>query len=132
MHIVFECELVVKFTPRMSRLGLARMETPDKTKSTSGGFTDLDLLITELLILVRIQYHAQVIAAGMYRSQLLLLLLLLLLLKVIGSARLRERGLPYLIYTLSFPKTPAKQYQPIDRKKRKEKIVEDYSRNRAA
>ena len=28
------------------------------------------------------------------------------------------------------PKTPAPQYQPIDRKKRKEKI-EDYSRDRA-
>ena len=29
-------------------------------------------------------------------------------------------------------KTPALQYQPIDRKKRKGKIVEDYSRDRAA
>ena len=28
------------------------------------------------------------------------------------------------------PKIPAPQYQPIDRKKRKGKIVEDYSRNR--
>ena len=30
------------------------------------------------------------------------------------------------------PKTPAPQYQPIDRKKRKGKRVEDYSRDRAA
>ena len=30
------------------------------------------------------------------------------------------------------PKTPASQYQPIDKKKRKGKRVEDYSRDRAA
>ena len=30
------------------------------------------------------------------------------------------------------PKTPAPHYQPIDRKKRKGKRVEDYSRDRAA
>ena len=30
------------------------------------------------------------------------------------------------------PKIPAPQYQPVDRKKRKGKIVEDYSRDRAA
>ena len=30
------------------------------------------------------------------------------------------------------PKTPASQYQPIDRKKSKEKIVEDDNRDRAA
>ena len=30
------------------------------------------------------------------------------------------------------PKTPAPQYQPIDRKKRNGKRVEDYSRDRAA
>ena len=52
---------------------------------------------------------------------------LLLLFKKVGSARLRERG----IHPIS-PKTPAPQYQPIDRKKRKGKRVEDYSRNRAA
>ena len=53
--------------------------------------------------------------------------LLLLLLKQVGSARLRESD----IHPIS-PKTPAPQYQPIDRKKRKAKIVEDYSRDRAA
>ena len=52
---------------------------------------------------------------------------LLLLLKKVGSARLRESG----IHPIS-PKTPAPQYQPIDRKKRKGKNVEDYSRDRAA
>ena len=43
------------------------------------------------------------------------------------SARLGESD----IHPIS-PKTPAPQYQPIDRKKRKGKRVEDYSRDRAA
>ena len=42
-----------------------------------------------------------------------------------SSARLGESD----IHPIS-PKTPAPQYQPIDRKKRKGKRVEDYSRNR--
>ena len=58
---------------------------------------------------------------------LLLLLLLLLLLKEVGSARLGESD----ICPIS-PKTPAPQYQPIDRKNRKGKIVENYSRDRTA
>ena len=41
--------------------------------------------------------------------------------------RLRESDIHPII-----PKTPAPQYQPIDRKKRKGKIVEDYSKDRAA
>ena len=53
-------------------------------------------------------------------------LLLLLLLKEVGSARLRESD----IHPIS-SKTPALQYQPLGRKKRKGKI-EDYSRDRAA
>ena len=53
--------------------------------------------------------------------------LLLLLFKEVGSARLRESD----IHPNS-PKTPAPQYQPMDRKKRKGKIVEDYSRDRTA
>ena len=52
---------------------------------------------------------------------------ILLLLKEVCSARLRESD----IYPFS-SKTPAPQYQPIDRKKRKEKIVEKYTRDRAA
>ena len=52
---------------------------------------------------------------------------LLLVLKKVGSARLRESD----IHPIS-PKTPAPQYQPIDKKKRKGKRVEDYSRDRAA
>ena len=52
---------------------------------------------------------------------------LLLLLKKVSSARLRESD----IHPIS-PKTPAPQYQPIDRKKGKGKRVEDYSRDRAA
>ena len=54
------------------------------------------------------------------------IIILLLLLIEVGSARLRESD----IHPIS-PKTPAPQYQPIDRKKRKGKIVEDYSRDRA-
>ena len=53
--------------------------------------------------------------------------LVFLLLKEVGSARLRESD----IHPIS-PKTPAPQYQPIDRMKRNLKIVEDYSRDRAA
>ena len=53
--------------------------------------------------------------------------LLLLLLKKVSSARLGESD----INPIS-PKTPAPQYQPMDRKKRKGKRVEDYSRDRAA
>ena len=54
---------------------------------------------------------------------------LLLLLKKVGSARLRKSDIhPNPIS----PKTPAPQYHPIDRKKRKWKRVEDYSRDRAA
>ena len=56
-----------------------------------------------------------------------MLLLLLLLLKKVGSARLRESD----VHPIS-PKTPAAQYQHIDRKQRKGKRVEDYSRDRAA
>ena len=43
----------------------------------------------------------------------------------VGSARLRESD----VHPIS-PKTPAPQYQHIDRKKRKGKRVEDYSRDR--
>ena len=50
--------------------------------------------------------------------------LLLLLLKEVGSASIRESD----IHPISL-KTPDPQYQPIDRKKRKGKIVEDYSRD---
>ena len=57
----------------------------------------------------------------------LLLLLLLLLLKKVVSARLGESD----VHPIT-PKTPAPQYQPIDRNKRKGKRVEDYSRDRAA
>ena len=39
----------------------------------------------------------------------------------------RESDIPIIS-----PKTPAPQFQPRDRKKRKGKIVEDYSRDRAA
>ena len=53
--------------------------------------------------------------------------LVLLLLKKVSSARVGESD----IQPIS-AKTPAPQYQPIDRKKSKGKRVEDYSRDRAA
>ena len=58
---------------------------------------------------------------------LLLLLLLLSLLKEVGSARLRESDMH-----LISPKTPAPHYQPIEGRREREKIVEDYSRDRGA
>ena len=48
-------------------------------------------------------------------------------LKKVGNAKLKESD----IHPIS-PKTPIPEYQPIDRKKRKGKIVEDYSTDRAA
>ena len=53
--------------------------------------------------------------------------LILLLLKKVGSARLRESDIDPVS-----PKTPASQYQPRDRNKRKGKRVENYSRDSAA
>ena len=43
----------------------------------------------------------------------------------------KEVGRESDIHSIS-PKTPAPQYQPIERKKRKGIIVEDYSKDRAA
>ena len=54
-------------------------------------------------------------------------LLLLLLLKKLGIERLRESGIHHIS-----PKNSAPQYQPINRKKRKGKRLEDYSRDRSA
>ena len=51
-------------------------------------------------------------------------LLLLLLLKKVGSATLRESD----VHPIS-PKTTAPQYQPVERKKRRGKRVEDNSRD---
>ena len=55
------------------------------------------------------------------------MLYIYILFKKVGSARLRES----YVHPIS-AKTPAPQYQPIDRKKRKGKRVEDYSRDRSA
>ena len=46
--------LLWNFTPRIATLGLAQMETPDKTTSPWGGFTVLDLLTTKALVLLGI------------------------------------------------------------------------------
>ena len=55
------------------------------------------------------------------------LIVIIIIVKKVGSARLRESD----VHPIS-PKASAPQYQPIDRKKRKGKRVEDYSRDRAA
>ena len=60
-------------------------------------------------------------------SKNIIIIILLLFLKNGVSARLRESD----IHPIS-PKTPAPKYQPIDRKKRKGKLVEAYSRDREA
>ena len=52
--------------------------------------------------------------SGSSSSSSTTVLLFLLLLKKVGSARLRESYIHHIS-----PKTPAPQYQPIDRKKRK-------------
>ena len=44
--------LLLNFMPRMLRLGLARIETPDMAKSPWGEFTVLDLLMTNALVLL--------------------------------------------------------------------------------
>ena len=53
--------------------------------------------------------------------------IIIIILKKVGSARLRESD----IHPIS-PNTSAPQYQPINRKKRKGKRVEDCSRDKAA
>ena len=50
-----------------------------------------------------------------------------IIIKIGRNARLRESD----IHPIS-PKTIAPQYQPLDRKKRKGKIVKDYSKDRKA
>ena len=54
----------------------------------------------------------------------LLKIMIIPIIKMVGSARLGESG----VNPIS-PKTPAPQYQPIDRKEREVKRVEDYSRD---
>ena len=44
--MVFEGELAIKLHAENVEVGLAQMETLDKTKSPWGGFTVLDLLTT--------------------------------------------------------------------------------------
>ena len=51
-HMVFEVVPAVKPYSTNVELGLAQMETPDKTKSLCGEFTVLDLLTTEALVLL--------------------------------------------------------------------------------
>ena len=58
---------------------------------------------------------------------LLVFTIIIIIIKKVGSARLRESD----IHPIS-PKTPAPQYQPIDKKKRKGKKVEDYSRDKSS
>ena len=57
----------------------------------------------------------------------IIIIIIITIIKKVGSVRLRESYIQPIN-----PKTPAPQYQPRDRKKRKEKKGEDYSRDRAA
>ena len=50
--MVFEGELVVKLHAKDVEVGLARIETTDKTKSPWGGLTVLDLLTIKALVLL--------------------------------------------------------------------------------
>ena len=75
---------------------------------------------------VNIQYFQLNFITSVYIWPAIVRLLLLLLLKKVGSARLRESDVHHIS-----PNTLAPQYQPIDRKKRKRKRVEDYSRDKA-
>ena len=75
------------------------------------------------------QLHSQSMLSNLWRGECNdfwkeIKALLLLLLKNVSSARQGESD----IHPIS-PKTPAPHYQPIDRKKRKGKRVEDYSRD---
>ena len=83
---------------------------------------------------IRVQYNVFIIANGKYVDNLnnkvsvkVKNFINLLLLKKVGSARLIKSD----VHPIS-PNTPAPQYQSIERKKRKGKRVEGYSRNRAA
>ena len=87
--------------------------------------TDVEYKMVKILIGCFIEYHLRLIKLCVETA--ISDRLLLLLLKKVSSARLRESD----IHTIS-PKTPAPQHQPIDRKKRNWKRVEDYSRDRAA
>ena len=80
-----------------------------------------------LFTIVPIEATIDIILKNIYHHESILLLLVLL--KKVSSARPGESD----IHPIS-PKTPAPQYQPIDRKKRKGKgkRVEDYNRDRAA
>ena len=62
-----------------------------------------------------------------FQNKTPLKLIIIIIIKKVSSARLGESD----IHPIS-PKTPAPQYQPIDRKKRKGNRVEDNSRDRAA
>ena len=61
-HMVFEGELPVKLHAKEVEVALARMETPDLTKSPWGGFTVLDLLLTKALVLLGFSIMHQWIA----------------------------------------------------------------------
>ena len=50
--MVFECELAVKHHAKDVEVGLARIETPDKTESPWEEFTVLDLLTTKAFVLL--------------------------------------------------------------------------------
>ena len=68
-YMVIEGSLLLNFTPRMSRLGLVRMKTTDKTKSPWGEFTVLDLLTLTPQCCYD-SYHLSVLAPLLNPSQI--------------------------------------------------------------
>ena len=57
-HLVFEGELAINFTSKMSRLRLAKMETPRQDQFTMRRIHRPDLLTTKALALLGSMYHA--------------------------------------------------------------------------
>ena len=118
--------LLSKPVPRFCSLWLLHMVSMIKENVWIRCDCHTSLLEVEIWVRIPPAYH-KFYKYLIFLSISHLLLLLLLLLKKVSSARLWESN----IHLIS-PKTPAPQYQPIDRKKRKGERVEDYSRDRAA
>ena len=106
----------------LQRCGVSWLSTL-LSQLTSGGVSWLSTLLSQLTSDVAASVglnRCDISWPPSLRCHFLLLLILLLLLKNVSGARLGESD----THPIS-PKTPAPQYQPIDRKKRKGKRVEE-------
>ena len=111
-HTVYE----VLLTLRESLLALSQLSTPTSSLFTVSWTLLSHCRMQKLLYHQQNEQNASDLRIYYYYYE-----------KKVGSARLRESG----IHLIS-PNTPAPQYQPINRKKRKGIKVEDYSRDGAA